>query len=68
MNSNFLKNASELVHDGTVQIFKGGLRVYRDLLLDDRNNLYILVIRKQNQKKKLDLEKWFREYGKGRKW
>jgi len=63
LNSHFLRTASKLTYDGTVEIYRGGMRTFQNLLIDKNNAVYILVV-KTNQRKKLDLENWFQNYGK----
>lgn len=67
ITSDFLKQASKLTHDGTVQIYRGGLRAFQESIIDDDNTVYIMVI-KTRRRKKLFLEEWFKRYGTDRKW
>ena len=68
LNAGFLRNASKLVYDGSVEVHRGGLQAFQNLMYDERNIVYLLVVRKQTRKKSIHLMNWFREYGKDRKW
>jgi len=63
LNSYFLKTTSKLTYDGTVEIYRGGMRTFQELLIDENNAVYILVV-KTNHRKRMNLKNWFREYGK----
>ena len=67
INSQFLKTASKLTFDGTVEIHRGGLRLMNQLLADSDKVVYILTVNTR-RRKKIVLEDWFRIYGNKRKW
>ncbi|KKL03449.1 hypothetical protein LCGC14_2626040 [marine sediment metagenome] len=68
LDAEFLRKASKMTYDGTVKVHTGGLQVFQNLMYDQSNIVYFLVIRKRTRRKSINLRRWFQEYGKDRKW
>ena len=64
----FLKRTEQISRGGgTVKIYSAGVQALQQALYDPDNVVYLLVI-KTNRSKDLNLQKWFSNYGKERKW